>query len=309
MFSPSPIPLQTITLPELQQRNIQLLVKRLDKIHPAFGGNKWYKLKYNLKEASAQHQSLVLTFGGAYSNHIHATAEAAKEAGLQAVGIIRGEETFPLNPTLADAKAAGMKLHHVPRDTYRKKTSPEFLEALRATYGDFYLIPEGGTNAMAIKGTMEILEESDKTYDFICTSIGTGGTMAGLLASAHASQTVLGFSSLKGDFIDEEIQLILEKHALTPVCKYRIMKEYHFGGYGKHKAELVEFIQAFSRKTGIPLDPVYTGKMMYGIMDMIRRAEIADGSRILALHTGGLQGIRGFNLRNGTSLDETDRDV
>jgi 1-aminocyclopropane-1-carboxylate deaminase len=293
-----------IDLPELKQRIIQLTIKRLDQKHPEIQGNKWYKLKYNLEEAKKQKHQRLLTFGGAYSNHLFATAAAAKQAGMTSIGIIRGEETLPLNPTLAGATAAGMKLHYLSRSAYREKTSPEFINELKAAYGDFYLIPEGGTNALAIEGTKEILEEQDLGFDFICTSVGTGGTMAGLLASASPSQKVLGFSSLKGDFMAKEIQLLLDKFAIDPACNHQIINAYHFGGYGKYKPELIDFIHNFKQKTGIPLDPIYTGKMMFGIWDMIKREMIPEGSQILALHTGGLQGIRGFNLRNGTDLEE-----
>lgn len=304
MSNPVYIPYQKVDLPELRQQNLQLVVKRLDKIHPEIQGNKWFKLKYNIEEALKLNHRRVLTFGGAYSNHIHATAAAARQAGLSSIGIIRGEETLPLNPTLVDAKAAGMKLHYVSRTAYREKTSPEFIESLKTTYGSFYLIPEGGTNALAVEGTKEILEGGDFDFDLITTAIGTGGTMVGLLASARPSQTVLGFSALKGNFVNQEIQSLLEKFEIKPVCKYQIINDYHLGGYGKHKLELVEFINDFKHKTGIPLEPLYTGKMILGLLDMVKKEMIPEGSRILTLHTGGLQGIRGFNLRNDAGLDE-----
>lgn len=303
MLSSFPTSYESIILPELRQRKINLAIKRLDHSHPHIQGNKWYKLKYNLEEAKRKDYHQLLTFGGAYSNHIYATAVAAKQVGLASIGIIRGEETLALNPTLSFAKTIGMKLHYLSRTDYREKTSPECLHALKEIYGDFYLIPEGGTNALAIEGTKEILEDKDLGFDMICTSIGTGGTMAGLLAKAGPSQKILGFSSLKGDFMDKEIQSLLEKYAIDPVCKYKVIKDYHFGGYGKFKPELIEFIHGFKKTTGIPLDPIYTGKMMFGLLDMIKKEMIPIGSRILALHTGGLQGIRGFNLRNGTHIE------
>ena len=304
MFTTFPIPYQTVDLPELRRQSIRLVVKRLDKIHPEIQGNKWYKLKYNMEEALKQKHGRVLTFGGAYSNHIHATAAAAKQLQIKAIGVIRGEETLPLNPTLADAQAAGMKLHYLSRSAYRDKTSSDIIDALKMIYGEFYLIPEGGTNALAIQGTKEILEERDRRYDFICSSVGTGGTLAGLLATANTSQTVFGFSSLKGDFIHQEIRSLLDKFNITPVCQHQIITDYHFGGYGKHQPGLIEFIHDFKRRTDIPLDPIYTGKMMFGLLDLVDKGKVPKGSQILALHSGGLQGVRGFNLRNGTSLDE-----
>lgn len=306
MLPSFPTPYQTIELPDTNAYGVQLTVKRLDKKHPEISGNKWYKLKYNIEEAVTLGHGQILTFGGAYSNHIYATAAAAKEAGLSSIGIIRGEEILPLNPTLSRAAALGMKLDYISRTAYREKTSPERIHELSKTHGDFYLIPEGGTNALAIKGTREILEESDSHFDFICTSIGTGGTVAGLLASAKKSQKVLGFSCLKGDFMEKEVQLLLEKYDIDPVCSYRILRDYHFGGYGKSKPELIEFIHYFKRTTGIPLDPIYTGKMMFGLVDMIKKKMIPEGSQILVLHTGGLQGIRGFNLQHGIDLQESD---
>jgi 1-aminocyclopropane-1-carboxylate deaminase len=302
-----PTPYQKIDLPELGSRNVQLTIKRLDQIHPEIQGNKWYKLKYNIEEAKNQGLQQLLTFGGAYSNHIYATALAAKQAGLASIGIIRGEETLPLNPTLDYASNAGMKLYYLSRSDYREKNSATILNRLREAFGDFYLVPEGGTNALAIEGTEEILESEDLDYDLICTSIGTGGTMAGLLASASPTQKVLGFSSLKGDFMDTEIQLLLQKYGIEPACSYQIIKTYHFGGYGKFKPELIQFILDFKKSAGIPLDPIYTGKMMFGLIDLIKKQIIPAGSRILALHTGGLQGIRGFNLRNGTNLADDDK--
>ena len=306
MFTSSPIPYQAVDLPLLRRKNISLVVKRLDKIHPEIQGNKWYKLKYNIEEAVKQRHRQVLTFGGAYSNHIHATAAAARHMGLDAIGVIRGEEIMPLNPTLSDAQAAGMKLHYLSRTAYRNKNSSEIINALKAMFGDFFLIPEGGTNALAIQGTKEILEEQDTNFDFICTSVGTGGTVAGLLATANSSQSVLGFSSLKGDFIQLDIEALLDEFNISPICQHEIITNYHFGGYGKHKPELIEFIHTFKRDTGIHLDPIYTGKMMFGLLDLVDKGKIPGGSQVLALHSGGLQGVRGFNLQHGTSLDPGD---
>lgn len=297
-----PLPYQVIELPQLRKKHIRLTIKRLDLIHPEIQGNKWFKLKYNIEKAVQQGHTRILTFGGAFSNHIHATALAARQAGLDAVGVIRGEETLPLNPTLADAEAAGMVLHYISRSAYREKHAYKMTIYLKETFGDFYLIPEGGTNELAISGTKEILEGGDFDFDFVCTSVGTGGTLAGLLAAAHPAQHVLGFSSLKGAFIDREIQHLLEQFSIRPVCAYELIKDYHFGGYGKVTAELINFIHHFYSDTGIPLDPIYTGKMMFGMMQMADGNKIPAGSRILALHTGGLQGIRGFNMRHGANL-------
>jgi 1-aminocyclopropane-1-carboxylate deaminase len=265
-------------------------------------GNKFFKLKYNIEEAKRLGKDTLLTFGGAFSNHIHATAAAAKIKGFRSIGIIRGEETFPLNPTLLSANSNGMHLEYVNREDYRKKSQNAFLEALSKKFGEFYLIPEGGTNSLAIQGTKEILEGIDEDFTHIATSIGTGGTFAGLVENIKSHQEMLGFSSLKGDFIHSEINNLLIENHIQPKGKFRVFDNYHFGGYGKMKPELIEFMHWYYLHTQIPLDPVYTGKMMCGIFDLIKKDYFDKGSHILAIHTGGLQGIAGFNKRFGVQL-------
>lgn len=304
MLPYSSVTYQTIDLPEANQQGVQITFKRLDQNHPEISGNKWYKLKYNIKEAVRQKHDQLLTFGGAYSNHIQATAAAAKSAGLKAIGVIRGEETLPLNPTLEYSLHAGMHLHYLSRSEYRTKDSVGVLSQLQQIYGDFYSIPEGGTNALAIEGTKEILESRDSQYDIVCTSIGTGGTIAGILATALSSQKVMGFSSLKGDFIHRKIHHLLEQHAIQPVSSYEIIDRYHFNGYAKYNKHLLNFMHAFTEKSGIPLDPIYTGKMVFGLVDLLQKGSFPAGSNILVLHTGGLQGVKGFNQRHGTYLPE-----
>ncbi|KEO73095.1 1-aminocyclopropane-1-carboxylate deaminase/D-cysteine desulfhydrase [Anditalea andensis] len=289
-----------VSAPVLERKNIQLIVKRLDLIHPLISGNKFFKLKYNMKSAQKAGYKQLLTFGGAYSNHIHAAAAAAKIDGLSIIGVIRGEKTLPLNPTLQMAQDSGMKIHYVSRSEYRNKAEPEFITQLQNLHGDFYLIPEGGTNSLAIEGTKEILQGEDFDADIITCSIGTGGTLAGIVTSAKEGQKIWGFSSLKGSFILKEFEGLLTKENLSPTADYEIFTNYHFGGYGKHKPELLSFIRDFYDNTGIPLDPIYTGKMMYGVFDKVD--QIQEGTKILCLHTGGLQGITGFNSRYGTDL-------
>lgn len=284
------------------EKHVEVTIKRLDLLHPVVQGNKFYKLHYNLRRAKTLGHTRVLTFGGAYSNHIHATAMAAAAEGLQSIGIIRGEILKPLNPTLGDAQKQGMKLLAISRESYRRKESLSILEELRNKHGDFYLIPEGGTNALAIQGTREILEEQDMTMDFITTPIGTGGTFAGLVASARPEQHIIGFSALKGDFIVSEVEHLLQKHKIYPQCRYTIETNYHFGGYAKHKPALISFIQECKNKVKLPLEPVYTGKMMFGLFDLIQKDYFPHGSKILVLHTGGLQGLRGFKQRHGLEL-------
>jgi 1-aminocyclopropane-1-carboxylate deaminase len=265
-------------------------------------GNKFYKLKYNLEKAQKSGFSTVLTFGGAFSNHIYATAAAARIEGFRSIGLIRGEEPFPLNPTLSFAKEQGMQLDFLIREDYRKKAEDSFIEKLKEKFGVFYLIPEGGTNSLAIKGTKEILGNEDAEFTHIGCSIGTGGTFTGLAESIKPHQHLLGFSSLKGDFIHSEINHLFGENDINPKGKTNIFNTYHFGGYGKSGPDLLDFIQWFYTQTQIPLDPIYTGKMMFGIFDLVRKDFFEKGSHILAIHSGGLQGIAGFNQRLGTSL-------
>ena len=188
---------QEISLPLLKEKEIKLFIKRTDQTHQHISGNKWYKLKYNLIEAKKQGFKTLLTFGGAYSNHIAATACATKENGFKSIGVIRGEEHLPLNPTLQFAKEQGMHIHYVSRSDYREKTTPDFLEKLKVQFSDFYLIPEGGSNELAIQGTAEILDAND-THDFVCCAVGTGGTIVGIINASTNKQTVIGFPAIKG---------------------------------------------------------------------------------------------------------------
>ena len=290
---------QQIKLPFLEEKNIELFIKREDEIHPLVSGNKFRKLKYNLQEANRQEKTTLLTFGGAFSNHILATAVAGKLAEFKTIGIIRGDElgrdlekTLATNSTLKNAREYGMEFQFISRENYRNKTDTTFLKNLEDKYGDFYLIPEGGTNELAIKGCEEILTAQDTQFDYICSCVGTGGTISGIINSAKTHQKVLGFPALKGDFLEKEILNISNKNN-----NWELIKDYHFGGYGKYNKELIHCINQFKKDTKIPLDPIYTGKMMFGVLDMIRKNEFPKGSKILVIHTGGLQGIEGFNQR------------
>lgn len=282
----------------------KVVMRREDLIHPLISGNKYRKLKYNIKDVKSKKQSTLLTFGGAYSNHISATAYAGKVYSVKTIGIIRGEELInkiESNPTLRFAQSCGMKLKFVSRDKYRKKEEAEFLEELKAEFGNFYVLPEGGTNDLAIKGCEEILTIDDADFDFVCCSVGTGGTISGLINGSYKNQKILGFPALKGDFLQQDIRKFAKQE------NWELITGYHFGGYGKIKPELISFINWFKREYKIPLDPIYTGKMMYGIFDMIKKGFFPKQSKILAVHTGGLQGVEGMNLKlkkKGWSLIE-----
>lgn len=278
--------------------NIELFIKREDLLHPIISGNKFRKLKYNIQEAKRLGHSTLLTFGGAFSNHILAVAGAGAEFGFKTIGIIRGEELeskIHENPTLAKAQELGMQFHFVSRTAYRDKESSSFISFLSEKFGNFYLVPEGGTNSFAIKGCEEILTASDKSFfTHITCAVGTGGTISGIINSSIEKQQIIGFSSLKGAFLSDVIRNFVNK------TNWNIIEDYHFGGYGKINDELVSFLNLFYNHTSIPLDPVYTGKMVFGVMDLINKGYFLPNSKILMIHTGGLQGIKGMNfaLRN-----------
>lgn len=301
----TPSPVQEILDDFLLEKGIRLLVKREDKLHPQISGNKWRKLKYNLLEARRSDHKILLTFGGAYSNHIAAVAAAGKEFGFSTIGLIRGEQCLPPNPTLSFARECGMSLQFINRTTFRKKNQPEFLQNLRTRFGDFHPLPAGGTNALAIKGCAEIIFELetqiDPLPDYICVCCGTGGTAAGLVAGLKGRQQLMGFSVLKGDFLKAEVASFLENYGIS-FNNWSVETGYHFGGYAKFRRELIDFINAFQQKFNIPLDPVYTGKMFFGIFDLVKKGRFQKGTTILAIHTGGLQGIEGFNARFGNLI-------
>ena len=273
---------------------VELYLKREDKLHTFVSGNKYRKLKYNLLEAHKSGFKTLLTFGGAYSNHLAAVASAGRLLGFDTVGVIRGQELkdkIDDNPTLSFARENGMQFKFVSREAYRNKTNEDFLKCLKDEFSDFYLIPEGGTNALAIKGCEELLSDADKDFDYLCCAVGTGGTISGLINCSKPSQQVLGFPALKGDFLNEDISKFATKN------NWKLITNYHFGGYAKINTQLVSFINQFKDVNNIPLDPVYTSKMLFGIFDLIKNNYFPKYSKILAIHTGGLQGIVGMNQK------------
>lgn len=274
--------------------SISVTIKRDDLLHPVVSGNKFRKLKYNLLQAKCENKKTLLTFGGAFSNHIAAVAYAAQENGFQSIGIIRGDELrdkIENNPTLQFAQECGMQFEFVSREVYRLKKETSFLTSIQKHFGDFYLVPEGGTNPQAVKGCEEILTPEDSKFDYICCAVGTGGTISGIINSTLPHQKVMGFPALKGDFLQDEIRIFVKNE------NWELNTKYHFGGYGKVNEELIHFINQFYQDTKIPLDPVYTGKMVYGVFDLIQKNYFPAHSNILLIHTGGLQGIYGMNVK------------
>lgn len=298
VFPPSPI--QEIRDKLLHEKDVRLFVKRDDLLHDEISGNKIRKLKYNLIQAKSEGYQTLLTFGGAYSNHIYAVAAAGEIHGFKTIGVIRGEAYQNLNPTLAFARSKGMHLHYLSRADYKSKYDIETINKLKNEFGEFYMIPEGGTNSLALKGCTEIIDEIDIPFDLITTCCGTGGTLGGIIAGLNGRNHAIGFPVLKGaDFLRKEIQDHIIKYNDKVYLNWHLMLEYHFGGYAKHTRELVEFINDFNNMNEILLDPVYTGKMMFGLYNMIHRNVFKKGTRIITIHTGGVQGIDGFNERFG----------
>ncbi|MFN3379132.1 MAG: 1-aminocyclopropane-1-carboxylate deaminase/D-cysteine desulfhydrase [Runella zeae] len=281
-------PLQIVEDPFLVDRGIRLYIKRDDLIHAEVSGNKWRKLKYNLIEAERLGFKTLFTFGGAYSNHIAAVAAAGKEMGFQTIGVIRGEElSADANPTLRFAAASGMELIFVSREAYRDKSG------LAARYGNgCYVLPEGGSNHLAVLGISEVMSEIKQQLNYpihyMCTAFGTGATAAGL--ATHADTKVLVFPSLK--LSSEVVKNMIGSYLSTNVSKLEIMSDYHFGGYGRTNDLLLDFVKSFENQTGIPLEEVYTGKMMFGIYDLVKKGFFRWGDTLVGLHTGGLQGKR-----------------
>ncbi len=293
-----PSPLQQVQSPLLTRKGVSLFVKRDDLIHPLLSGNKWRKLKYNIIEAKRQGKTTLLSFGGAYSNHIHALAAAGKLLGFRTIGIIRGEKPSRLSPTLQFAQAQGMELRFISRAEYREKKRQACQEHWQAEFPDAYILPEGGSNVAALPGCAEIIAEIDQQLGYsryiIAAPVGSGGTVAGLL-KAKPSPEVLGCAVLKnGEFLREDIASLLQRS----VEDFVLLTRYHCGGYAKAPDYLLEFIRQFRQEFGIVLEPVYSGKLFYALFDLIENDYFAPETSLVALHTGGLQGLAGFGMTN-----------
>jgi 1-aminocyclopropane-1-carboxylate deaminase len=291
------IPLQAIIDDITTKHRIRLFVLRLDQNHPHISGNKLFKLKYNIEEAKKEKKKTLLTFGGAFSNHIAACAAAGKEFNFETIGIIRGEEHTDLNPTLKFAMECGMKLHYVSRTLYQNKK--ELYQHIEQQFPNdsFYLIPEGGSNILGVKGCKEITDTITIDFDYICCPCGTGATFSGIALSLKENEKGIGFQVLKAEnYIKEEVNNWLSEFHSFSQNNFSINEEFHFGGYAKVKPELIDFVKNFNTQHSIPLDYIYTGKMMYGIYELIKRGHFDANQTIIAIHTGGLQGNKGIKL-------------
>lgn len=281
-----------VELPEFAQHGIRADILRLDKIHPVVSGNKWFKLKEHLRIAVEKRNAGIVTFGGAWSNHIVATAFAARAAGLQATGIIRGESAGTLSDTLQTAAGHGMRLEFISRDEYKRKEEPEFLNRLATAYPNAYILPEGGGGPAGIKGSEEIGRLAGRApYTHVLCAIGTGTMFLGLARAAATSQTIIGIPVLKGlhNFLADCGQWITDPGQLA---RCRIEDGYHFGGYARKTEELLSFMRRLYTCTGTPTDFVYTGKLLYAVLDMVSKGAFPPGSGLLVIHSGGLQGNR-----------------
>lgn len=282
-----------VEIPLTRQKNIQLSVLRLDQLHPVISGNKWFKLKYYLREAKDLGFDTLLTFGGAYSNHIAATAYAAKEQHFKAIGVIRGEEPAQWSHTLQNAAAFGMKFVFLSRSNFtavKRDTNPE---RFREQFGRVYIIPEGGYGLPGVRGAKEMLNCTDiKSYTHIAAAVGTGATITGLLQASLPGQQVLGISVLKNNrSLWNEIEQL---HTMPLPNRFHLFHDFHFGGYAKFDADLISFMNRFYHISNIPLDFVYTAKMMYGLIKLAEKNCFPTHSRVLSIHTGGLQGNKSF---------------
>jgi 1-aminocyclopropane-1-carboxylate deaminase/D-cysteine desulfhydrase-like pyridoxal-dependent ACC family enzyme len=281
-----PSPVEEINDHRIARYGVRLYLKRDDLIHPEIPGNKWRKLKYNLIAARERGYHTILTYGGAYSNHIRATAVAGYLFGFSTIGVIRGEEHLPLNYSLAYAVSRGMQLSYMDRVTYRHKDCPEVIAALRRDFGDFYLIPEGGGNALGAQGCIEITHEIGCPFDLICCSCGTGTTLAGIAAGLRDGQRALGFAALKGgQFLADEVEVLQRDTFGRNSNNWTIEYGFHFGGYAKITPELHSFIDDFKERHKIHLDWIYEAKMMYGLFALVQQRRIED-SVVVAIIAG-----------------------
>lgn len=287
-----PSPIQKIEHPLLDNYGIHLYVKREDLIHPEISGNKWRKLKYNLLFAKENNMTTLATFGGPFSNHLYAFASACYQFGYNGIAFVRGEPD-PKNPTTNFAVSKGVTIHYISRSAYREKEQSDIVQNILNEYDNYFLIPEGGSNEYAQLGLQELAQEiNNESHDCILVSLGTGGTCRGLLDKVDENKDVWGFSSLKSDYHLKEYET---SFSLDKIERFTYFDQYHFGGYGKVKPELIDFINAFHEVADISIDPIYNAKLVYGFFDQIKKGNVDVSKKYLWIHTGGLQGVTAYN--------------
>ena len=297
---PEKITIDKIFLPIDQSSKMEADILRLDKIHPVISGNKFFKLKYFLDEAVQKKCEGILTFGGAWSNHIVATACMASMYQLKSIGIIRGEKPAVFSETLKESMKYGMRLEFISRESYRNKQAKEFLSDLSVKFPGYYIIPEGGADMSGVKGAEEILELVGKNdYTHISCAVGTGTTFCGIANASEEDQQLIAVPVLKiPENSEKQFTWFLNQNETRNRCHF--FYKYHFGGYAKYTDELIQFMNSFYRQTNIPTDFVYTGKLLFAINDLVNKNYFSQGSKILMIHSGGLQGNR--SLENGTLI-------
>jgi 1-aminocyclopropane-1-carboxylate deaminase len=306
----SPSPLKKIDHPLFDHHQLNVMIKRDDLIHPIISGNKWRKLKYNIEQVKVQDKKGIISFGGAYSNHIHALAFACYQQKLPCIGIIRGEHHYANNFTLRWAQHWRMQLTYVDRQTYRRRADSDYLALLQQQYPEYLIVPEGGSNSFAIPGVSEVIDELNQqtAFDSLLTPVGSGGTLAGLIAGDNNQHQLLGIAVLKQsktsevDPLDKKDYLTNTVSALLPEAaqqfnNWQVLPDFHRGGYAKFSQEDSQRILAFNHDTGINFEPVYSGKMLLALVDLIKQGYFAPHHRIVLLHTGGLQGLGGLSER------------
>lgn len=297
-----PAPLHLLNTPITDRRQVRVLLWRDDLLNPALPGNKARKLKYNLLTAKAQGHSALLTFGGAYSNHLAAVAAVGRQQDFATIGLVRGEETLPLNPTLRQCSADGMRLHYLVRAAYRRQAESAFLAELLARFGPAYVLPEGGTNALALHGMAELVADirAQTDFDALAVPVGTGGTLAGVLLGLAGQGHAVGIAALKGATgLAADVDRLTLAAVGIAYPNYTLHTDYHFGGYARYSAPLLAFIREFETAHGVLLDPIYTGKLLFGVLDLVARGHFPAGSTVVAVHTGGLQAWAGWQARFG----------
>lgn len=293
--------LQPLQHPLFTKHKVSVQVKRDDIIHPIISGNKWRKLKYNLSHIQqTKNIKGILSFGGSYSNHIHALAFACFQQNIPCVGVIRGEQDYANNFTLTWARHWGMKLHFVDRKTYRLRHTPEYQSQLQKMYPDYFIVPEGGSNEFAIPGVAEVIDELNQqtNFDTLITPTGSGGTLAGLIYGDYISNTnshkILGVAVLKeADYLVKEIQALVPESAKSH-SNWELLSDFHRGGYAKFSSDDAQKILEFNHATGVDFEPVYSGKMILAVLELLEQGYFAEGESIVLLHTGGMQGVGGM---------------
>jgi 1-aminocyclopropane-1-carboxylate deaminase len=303
----NPSELQTLQHPLFDQYQLNVQIKRDDLIDPIISGNKWRKLKYNLRHVKKEGFKGIISFGGAYSNHIHALACACYKDQLNAIGIIRGEAHYAENFSLSKAKKWKMNLQFVDRMTYRQRDNSEYLQCLSKQYPDYFIIPEGGSNILALKGVAEICAElnGQTQYDTLITPVGSAGTISGLIVGDKNQHNILGIAVLKQqNYLQKEVNNLLNNTENKSANNWKILNEYHDGGYAKFSTNSLKQLHDFSAVTGVPFEPIYSGKMILALLNLIKAGYFQPNHRIVLLHTGGLQGLGGLIEQNKLKADE-----